>query len=228
MRNYPIPPVQKMINEAFSWTEIPELFLRGPSLLGKPRGDGQRIIVVPGFGTGDISTLPLRQYLASLGYRVSGWNMGVNSGDVLDAIARLNQRVQTEHAAEDEQIILIGWSLGGYLAREVARELPHAVAQVITMGTPVVGGPTYTRVAEYFRSSGMDLNEIEREVDARTVVPLKVPVTAIYSKRDGVVAWEACINETSDTVEHVEVMSSHIGMGISSTVYNIISTRLAA
>jgi pimeloyl-ACP methyl ester carboxylesterase len=228
MRNYPIPPVQKMINEAFSWTEIPELFLRGPSLLGKPRGDGQRIIVVPGFSTGDISTLPLRQYLASLGYRVSGWNMGVNSGDVLDAIARLNQRVQTEHAAEDEQIILIGWSLGGYLAREVARELPHAVAQVITMGTPVVGGPKYTRVAEYFRSSGMDLNEIEREVDARTVVPLKVPVTAIYSKRDGVVAWEACIDETSDTVEHVEVMSSHIGMGISSTVYNIISTRLAA
>ena len=228
MRNYPIPPVQKMINEAFSWTEIPELFLRGPSLLGKPRGDGQRIIVVPGFSTGDISTLPLRQYLASLGYRVSGWNMGVNSGDVLDAIALLNQRVQTEHAAEDEQIILIGWSLGGYLAREVARELPHAVAQVITMGTPVVGGPKYTRVAEYFRSSGMDLNEIEREVDARTVVPLKVPVTAIYSKRDGVVAWEACIDETSDTVEHVEVMSSHIGMGISSTVYNIISTRLAA
>jgi len=96
------------------------------------------------------------------------------------------------------------------------------------MGTPVVGGPKYTRVAEYFRSSGMDLNEIEREVDARTVVPLKVPVTAIYSKRDGVVAWEACIDETSDSVEHVEVLSSHIGMGISSTVYNIISTRLAA
>jgi pimeloyl-ACP methyl ester carboxylesterase len=89
---------------------------------------------------------------------------------------------------------LIGWSLGGYLAREAARDCPDLVHQVITLRSPVVGGPKYTLVAEAYRRRGIDLDEVEAQVEARNSVPLRTPVVAIYSRNDAVVEWEACID----------------------------------
>ncbi len=228
MRNYRIPSNEKVVAELFSWAEFPRLLLSAPLLMRGARGDGRTVIVMPGFGAGDLSTLPLRQYLGSLGYNVRGWNRGANDGEVMALLEEMKSLTMRESATVAAKVDLIGWSLGGYIAREVARELPEFVNSVITMGSPVVGGPKYTRVAEVFRARGMDLDEIEREVDARYATPLKVPVTAIYSKRDGVVAWEACIDEVSDGVDHVEVTASHIGLGYSADVFRIIADRLAA
>ena len=122
---------------------------------------------------------------------------------------------------------LIGWSLGGYLAREAARERPQAAHQVITLGSPVVGGPKYTAVAGAYLRRGIDLDVIEAEVAARNRQPLDTPVTAVYSRSDGVVAWQACIDRHSTNVEHVEVETTHLGLGFSPEVFQIIAERLA-
>jgi len=122
---------------------------------------------------------------------------------------------------------LIGWSLGGVLAREAARERPAAARLVITLGSPVVGGPKYTAVAGFYRRQGIDLDAIEAQVEARNQQPLATPVTAIYSKSDAVVAWRACIDRHTPRVDHVEVEATHLGLGFSPHVFEIIAERLA-
>ena len=101
------------------------------------------------------------------------------------------------------------------------------MTRVITLGSPVVGGPKYTASHRYYLRQGYDLDEIEATVAARDKVPLNVPVTAIYSKRDGVVTWQACIDRVNPGTEHVEVGTSHLGLGLSPDVYSIIARRLA-
>ncbi len=219
------PPRTALFNEAFTGLELPRLLAQAPALAAAPRGRGERVLVWPGFGAGDTSTTPLRGYLRYLGYDVRGWGLGRNDGDVLALLDSLVALL--EDASRDAPVSLVGWSLGGYLAREVARECPERVSQVITLGSPVVGGPKYTAVADAFDGRGMTLDTIEALVDARYDEPLKVPVTAIYSKFDGVVAWQACIDERSPNVEHIEVLSTHIGLGFSAPALQIIARRLA-
>jgi pimeloyl-ACP methyl ester carboxylesterase len=125
------------------------------------------------------------------------------------------------------RVRLVGWSAGGFLAREAARDRPELVERVVTLGTPVIGGPKYTNVAPLFRRLGYDLDAIERECRERARRPIEVPVTAIYSRRDGVVAWRACLDDTSREVEHVEVESTHGGLGYDSRVWAIVADRLA-
>jgi surfactin synthase thioesterase subunit len=126
-----------------------------------------------------------------------------------------------------QEVHLIGWSLGGYLAREVARERPDLVRQVITLGTPVVGGPKYTVVARAFHRQGIDVDAIEAEIELRNQISFHTPVTAIYSRKDAVVSWEACIDRDAANVEHIEVRTTHLGFGFSPEVYKIIAKRLA-
>lgn len=224
-RNIAPPPRGALLNEALTPLQLPFLLSQAPNLALAPRGNGQRVLVWPGFGAGNASTTTLRAYLRYLGYDVQGWQQGTNSGDVLGLLAQLTGELE-EHA-EEGPVTLVGWSLGGYLAREVARDCPDRVQQVITMGSPVVGGPKYTAVARAFDRFGASIDDIERMVDERYDVPLQTPVTAIYSKFDGVVAWQACIDDRSPNVEHVEVLGSHTGLGFSPQVYRIIAGRLA-
>jgi hypothetical protein len=113
------------------------------------------------------------------------------------------------------------------LAREAARERPKLVERVVTFGTPVVGGPKYTAVAPRYQRQGYDLDAIAAAAAARDAVPLRVPVTAIYSRADGVVAWRACIDPTNRGVEHIEVGGTHVGLGFNPDVYRIVAERLA-
>jgi pimeloyl-ACP methyl ester carboxylesterase len=161
-----------------------------------------------------------------LGYQVRGWGLGRNSGDVPDLFPRVLKRISSFAHRTHQQVRLIGWSLGGYLAREAARERPDLVHRVITLGTPVVGGPKYTVVARRFGRRGIDMAAIEAEIELRNRISLRTPVTAIYSRADAVVAWEACIDENGN-VEHVEVRTTHVGLGFSPEVYKIIARRLA-
>ena len=124
---------------------------------------------------------------------------------------------------------LVGWSLGGVIAREVARRHPEAVRRVITYGTPVAGGAAYTSVARASgRGSRVDAGaeRVTRTLDARS--PIAVPLTVVFSRRDGVVAWQACIDRATPGVEHVEVSSTHIGMGVDPDVWAVVAERLAA
>jgi pimeloyl-ACP methyl ester carboxylesterase len=218
------PPVTRLAWEALTGRELARLLIAAPSLRGAPRGTTP-VVVLPGFRAGDASTFPLREFLRRLGHTVEGWGLGVNRGDVPTLMPRVAQSVADLARQHDEPVHLIGQSLGGVLAREAARDRPEAVAQVITIGSPVVGGPSYTRVAMAYRER--TLAEIRRGIAERDRTPIRVPITAIYSRRDGIVAWEACIDRASPHVEHIEVASSHLGMALDPTVWRLVAERLA-
>ncbi len=221
------PRPSGLIREARVFLEFPRLLFRAIELARQPRGQGQPVLVLPGYGAGDGSTAILKSYLRILGYRVSGWHLGRNSGDVPALLPRVLKRLLSMNRRAQERVSIIGWSLGGFLAREVARERPDVVRHVITLGTPVVGGPKYTVVAEMFRRRGIDLDVMETEIAARNQIALQTPVTAIYSRTDAVVAWAACIDREVANVEHVEVRTTHTGFGFSPEVYKVIAQRLA-
>ena len=221
------PPLSGLIRETRGLLELPRLVLRFRDLARQPRGQGQPVLLLPGYGAGDGSTAILKCYLRMLGYRVRGWGLGRNHGDVADLMPRVIKRIGSFARRTQQQVRLIGWSLGGYLAREAARERPDLVHRVITLGTPVIGGPKYTVVARRFSRRGIDMAAIEAEIEVRNQISLCTPVTAIYSRADAVVAWEACIDQNGTNVEHVEVRTTHIGLGFSAEVYKIIAQRLA-
>jgi pimeloyl-ACP methyl ester carboxylesterase len=223
----PVATPWSVLREGLGLLELPRLALRFPELLRVPRGDGQPVMVLPGFGTGDVSTHVLRQYLRLLGYSVRGWSLGVNRGNVRALLPRVLGRVARFADRTGEPVRLIGWSLGGVLAREAAREEPSLVRQVITLGSPIVGGPKYTTAARFYRMQGVDLEAIEREIEARNATLIRVPITSIYSRADGVVAWQACIDRRNPDVENIEVNATHLGLGFSADVYRLLAERLA-
>lgn len=214
---------------------------------------GAHVMVVPGFGASDRSTAPLRHYLDRRGFHTEGWGLGKNMAGVdlpheLDDLSdgwvfapkaeycgegsvpyladRLMDRLRERHAEVGQPISLIGWSLGGYLAREAARDLPDIVDRVITMGSPTVGGPKYTAAAGFFRKRGMDLDWIEDGIEKRELRRISQPITAIYSKSDAIVSWEAAIDRYSDRVRHIEVDAPHLGMGFNPTVWSHVVAAL--
>lgn len=221
------PPPLRLLGEARVMLELPRLLLSMPRLARAPRGDGEHVLVLPGYGASDASTRVLREYLKLLGYRPHPWGLGRNRGNVPALLPRVIGRL--ERVAERAgPVYIVGWSLGGYLAREAARERPELVRRIVTLGSPVVGGPKYTAVASRYRRRGVDLDQIEAIVEARYARTLRTPVVAVYSKRDGIVDWRACIDRRSPNVRHVEVSTTHLGLGFSPEVYRIIADALAA
>ena len=193
-----------------------------------PRGNGETVMVVPGFATDDRWTARLREFLSAIGYLVVGWGLGRNHGNVPKLIPAVIQQTERRVADRSVPIRLIGWSLGGYLAREVARERPDLVERVVTLGAPVIGGPAYTASASMYIRRGYDLDEIAATVVEREEKPIQVPVHAVYSRSDGVVAWRACIDRFENLrVEHYEVRSSHLGMVNSPRVFCLVAELLA-
>lgn len=185
-------------------------------------------MVVPGFATDDSWTARLRGFLASIGYEARGWGLGRNDGRVpklVPAVVEQTEKLATEFG---RPVRLIGWSLGGYLVREAARERPELAERVITLGAPVAGGPTYTASAPMYVKKGYDLEEIAATVIERERRPITVPVFAVYSRSDGVVAWRACIDTFNNPlVEHHEVASTHLGMVNSPRVFRLVAELLA-
>jgi pimeloyl-ACP methyl ester carboxylesterase len=200
-----------------------------PALQRAPRGDGHSVIVFPGLSAGDASTAPLRKYLDSLGYDTHGWDQGMNFGPragVLNACKRLiNDTVE----ASGRPVSLIGWSLGGVYARELAKELPGQVRSVITMGTPFAGGPKANNAWRLYElTSGRN---IERETDQYNLpVAPPCPTSSIYSRTDGIVAWQASWQEPqkhNPRTENIEVHASHFGIGINAAAWWAVADRLA-
>lgn len=197
-----------------------------PRLSAAPRGDGHLVVDIPGWRAPELTGLPLRRYLKRLGYDARGWGFGTNTGDPRRDVERLGARVLELVDERGTPASLVGWSLGGVIAREVARRHPEAVRRVITYGTPVTGGAAYTTVARAYRGgTDADAERVARRLDATS--PIKVPLTVLFSKRDGVVSWQACIDHRSPSVEHVEVSSTHLGMGFDPDVWVIVADRLA-
>ena len=129
-------PFPALFRETRGLLELPRLVFAISGSGSQPRGHGQPVLLLPGYGAGDGSTAILKSYLRLLGYRVRGWGLGRNSGDVPDLMPRVLKRIGSFARRTQQEVRLIGWSLGGYLAREAARERPDLVHRVITLGTP--------------------------------------------------------------------------------------------
>jgi pimeloyl-ACP methyl ester carboxylesterase len=225
----PISPPGRL--DALQELRLPLDMLRwGPSWLALKSGRAahpRTVILLPGFGAGPRSMRLMESFLRRRGHRVRDWGLGRNTGDVRKFRAQLQRIVETSIRAPDgEPVVLVGWSLGGYIAREYAREHPGEVRKVITLGSPVIGGPRYTATAEWYRTQGYDLARVERTIKDRYATPLTVPITAIYSKRDGIVAWQACIDHWSPNVRHIEVNETHLGMGFAPRVIAIVADEV--
>lgn len=210
------------LSGALEWVR---LIASAPRLMTAPAGNGGPVMLVPGFMTHELVMAPLCAYLSSLGHDARGWGRGTNTGvverDVVETLPVLRQRAELA----GRPVALVGWSLGGVISRELAREAPELVDCVITYGTPVVGGPSYTVVADHY---GPEVcARVAREAaDRERSRPLRVPVTAVFTRFDGVVSWPACLDHTNPCVEHVEVRSTHVGMGLDPDVWWTVARAL--
>jgi len=191
------------------------------------RGNGQVVLVLPGFMADDGSTIVLRHYLNAIGYRAKGWGLGVNRRKMLDFVGPLTELVRQIVQQQQEKLRLVGWSRGGILARELARENPDLIDRVITIGSPVRGGIEVASIGRWVRQeTGMSAAVLAAMMKQRENTPITVPIRSIYSKSDGVVAWKACIDEVSPDVEHFEIRGSHIGMGTNVEVFKLLPDLL--
>ena len=217
------PRATALLGELRAATVLPRLLAAAPWLARAPRGHGQSVIDLPGWRAPELSNLPLRSYLRWLGYATSPWGLGTNAGTVEADAERLADQLAAD--PDVPPVALVGWSLGGTIAREVARAAPHRVACVITYGSPVIGGPTHTIRA---RSSGPQecarIDALIRKQDAEN--PIGVPITAILTRHDAIVDWRACIDRASPHVEHVEVRSTHLSLGVDPDVWWTVANAL--
>jgi hypothetical protein len=196
-----------------------------------PRGDGHPVLVMPGFLAGPFSTQLLRNVLRRLGYRVYDWGLGYNVGYRARMKETLPARLRhIRDRADGRKVSIIGWSAGGIYARELARAFPDDVRSVITLGSPFRGNHRASTAWKVWQLVNRDADATEAVSEPammRRAQPLSVPTTCIYSKTDGIVAWQCCTSLPAPQTENVEVHSSHLGYGHNVETLWVIADRLA-
>ena len=221
------PPSRRLLLlETRAIWEMGAFFASYPLLRLGPRGDGHPVLVLPGMGAGDASTRPLRAFLKDRGFAAHGWNLGPNHGPRPGAERKMRERLAELAERYGQKVSLIGWSLGGIFARELARHTPAQVRGVITLGSPFAGVPRASNAWKmYERLSEQSIDDDDRRERMRQ--PLPVPATAIYSRSDGIVAWQGCLEQDGPLAENIEVEGSHCGLGHNPLVLHAIADRLA-
>lgn len=212
-------------------TEMAALTFTYPLMADLPRGDGHPVLVLPGFATNDKMTVLLRNFLSRLGYSVHAWNLGWNldqhtTGENGEHIA---ERIAEIRKETGRKVSLVGWSLGGVIARDATRRDPEDVRQVITLGSPFTGDPSATNLNSLYElltgNRIADMRNHARYAEGHKVLP--VPSSAVYSKTDGITAWQNCVSETDERTENIEVFSSHFGFITNPAVFSIVADRLS-
>ncbi len=197
-----------------------------PILMSAPRGDGHPVLVFPGLAASDISTGPLRRYLKDRNYAPHRWELGRNFGPRPGVLAGCEQLVAKLHERYGRKVSLIGWSLGGIYARETAKQVADKVRSVITLGTPFAGHPRATNAWQLYEFVSGEQVDNRRDWDEIKRAP-PVPTTSIYSRTDGIVAWQCSVQEAAPQTENIEVEASHVGLGVNPAVLYAIADRLA-
>ena len=208
--------------------EAGALMAATPWLRAVGRGDRHPVLVLPGFMGGDGSTIALRWFIRSWGYWAHGWRLGSNVGPTPAILDGIGDRLDALHGRHGRQVSLVGWSAGGIFARHLARERPDAVRQVITLGSPLqmhqgdrsAASPIADLLESRFDPEFYGLEDYRRG-------PLPVPATSIYSRTDGVVRWQVCLDVADERHENVEVRGSHVGLGFNASALYVVGDRLA-
>ncbi len=225
----PAPSIWLLALELRAFWEAGALLPSWPLLSRAPRGDGHSVLVFPGLSANDVSTVPLRHYIESLGYDVRGWEQGFNLGPRAGVLDEAKAKLERSFASSGRKATLVGWSLGGVYARELAKELPHLVRSVITLGTPFAGSHRTTNAWRLYElASGRSIERETENYDLPAAPP--VPTTSIYSRSDGVVAWRSSLQapaERNAQTENIEVVASHVGLGLNPSAWWAVADRLA-
>jgi PGAP1-like protein len=211
-------------------TEASTLIPARSFLKALAKGDGHAVMTLPGFLATDRSTRVLREYCREWGYDAHPWeqgrNLGLSRGRDLEQV--LDERLHRLYQKSSGKVSLIGWSLGGLFAREMARRNPHMVRAVITLGSPL-GNPRATnawRLYEFLSGTSIDEEKIQKRVRALRNPLRNVPVTAIYSRTDAIVSWQISRLPEGKLVENIGINTSHLGMGFNPAVLYAIADRL--
>jgi len=208
--------LRDLLGEGRALFELGALPASLPALLAlSPRGDGQAVLTLPGLMASDTSTAILRRFLRELGYSVHPWKLGRNMGPSAELRAGMMARLEEVESRVGRRVSIIGWSLGGIYARELARRSPRLVRQVITLASPFAAGLR------------MDTSYVDAALAERLRTPPPVPCTAIYTRHDGVVAWQTCREDVHPHTENIEVPATHIGIGVNALALYAIADRLA-
>ncbi len=207
--------------------------------LGPGDGRGLGVVVIPGFVGTDLAMAPLRTWLDARGYRSSGAGLGINVGCTAELVDRLERRVAAHAERTGGPVVVIGHSRGGWLGRLVAVRRPELVRAVVMMGSPV-RNPLDTRAVVtvacevLFRLAPLGLPVLDRDcvdgscrslTEAGLTAPLRMPAVAFYSRTDGVVGWESCLDPAA---EPVEVDCGHTAMGTDPGLLAALAPRLAS
>lgn len=230
MKNMPIrAPHWMLLGSEPVRAAIEYLRMRSMDVTALPRGDGHPVVIFPGLAASENSTGPLVRLCKQLGYAARDWGRGVNTGprgDVAGWLDDLADHVDTLTAAHRSTMSLVGWSLGGFYAREVAKRLNGRVRQVITVGTPFAGRAEHTHAAWFYRMVNGQPPAFDDALLARFRTPPDVPTTSVFSRSDGIVAWQACVQNGGAHAENIEVAGSHCGLAWNAHVFAIIATQL--
>lgn len=191
-------------------------------------GDGHPVVVIPGFLAGELSTQPLREFITKIGYTAYDWNMGRNYARI-ENLPKLLKQLNKIYKKHQLKLTLIGWSLGGIYARELAKRNPQIIRHVITMGSPFKNVRNSNNVSWIYEiMHTQETKEAHNLLLEDIPTPPALPTTCIYSKADGIVPWELCIEDTkSNLYENIEVDSPHLGMGFDKEVLELVANLLA-
>lgn len=206
---------------------IAELIAAAPYLAAAPRGPRHAVMVLPGLGADDRSTFVLRRFLAGLGYDVHGWGRGRNIRPADADLQTLADQIERLCKRSGAPVSLVGWSRGGIIAREVARRIPRSVRMVITLGSPFAAPGASNVRALWTLLTGERYTPPTAQRVKQLAAPIPVPSTSIFTRADGVVAWQACLEEEGDRRENVEVRTTHIGLGFHPPALWVVADRLA-
>jgi pimeloyl-ACP methyl ester carboxylesterase len=222
------PGLPLLLAEARGILEFNASLLLSPLLLAAPRGDGHPVLALPGFLASDLSMAPLRRYLAELGYDTHAWRMGRNTGGVAKMRAALLDRLTKIHRETGRKVSIVGWSLGGVYARDLALRAPEMVRRVVTLASPFANDIRATNATRLYELLSGETVGHNPELEAAIAGDLPVPATSLYSKSDGIVNWRTCLSRSSDTSENVEVyFASHVGIGVNPAALWAVADRLA-
>jgi hypothetical protein len=197
-----------------------------------PHGNGEPVLLLPGLAAHDVHMTLLHKFLTDKGYTTYKWDNGINTGPNEQTVKHLADRLNDIHEEHDEKVKIIGHSLGGVYARELARAYPDKVQQAITLGSPFGIGndiemvrPLVKKLFDFLNPKSEVLNPGENP--EQMLIPPPVPTTSVYSRSDGVVHWKASINPAHKKAENIEAYASHIGLIANPVSFLIIGDRLS-
>jgi pimeloyl-ACP methyl ester carboxylesterase len=210
--------------------ELGAFYVTRPVLAHLPKGDGHAVKVLPGFMASNTSTAPMRRLLKDLGYDAHGWDSGRNVRVDNALIHRLEAQLDRLNDASGRRVSLIGWSLGGVIARELAKLHPDKVRLVISLGSPISDDRGHTNAARLFEMlNGKEPEPMRGGRFQGLGEAPPVPTTSILTKTDGIVHWRGSVQQPGPQAptENIEVYASHIGLGVNPSVMVAIADRLA-